>query len=281
MVDYSRVKAIIGEPDPASREHARSTLFDLGFRDISDTDSLIKLHRAVRRGAVDLIVINAAMNGDDTGFITRDIRAGKLGNDPFTIVIVLLAVTETARARSIADSGADDALLLPLTSEGLARKVIDLSAPRKPFVVTYDYIGPERRSAPRPDSPSATQIAVPNPLVSRGGAEAAAGYEAARDDARARLFHERVVRLGVQLEWLAEAVGATAAREESVLGLIHRLETAGKELAWRGGDADAIDRLLRQAKAMRTHHGQMVPPGAVEDLHAAATAVAATTRTPA
>jgi hypothetical protein len=35
---------------------------------------------------------------------------------------------------------------------------------RKPFVVTADYIGPDRRSAPRPNTAQAPQTVVPNPI---------------------------------------------------------------------------------------------------------------------
>jgi len=271
MMDYSKTRAVIGEPDPLLREAARHALEGMGFGRVTAAASLVKLHQAIRRDGTDLLVLNAHMDGDDTDFITSGIRSGKLGADPFTIVLVVMAPPTLERASAIADSGADDALPLPFAPEALVRKVLTYSGPRKPFVVTCDYMGPERRASPRADQPSATQIAVPNPLATANRDD----YATRRDACRNILFQERVTRLTVQIGWLLKAIGDTLAAEDSPTPLLFRLDEIGKELARRTTDADriaAIRRMLALALTLRTSQGGN-PLEALKDLVAAAAAV--------
>lgn len=275
-MDYSEIRAIIGEPDAVAREAVRSTLWTLGFRKIADTPSLVKLHQAVRRETVNLIIFNSSMDGDDTTFITREIRAGKLGSDPFVISIVLIADKDASQAKFIANSGADGALLFPISSEALVGKITSLSGPRKPFVVTHDYIGPERRAMPRPGSPSAKLIDVPNPLVARSAGDAE-GYTAVRDIARIKVFSERTSRLAAQLEWLAGSLRTGVPPDEDNLPLFHGIEEAGRELVSRtGGNPDAmeaVNRLLSYARLVRAERNAP-SPSMLDELHALANGVA-------
>ncbi|HLN23124.1 MAG TPA: response regulator [Patescibacteria group bacterium] len=267
-MDFFTVRTVIGEPDPAVRECVCSALLNAEFAHIIACPSLLKLHQTIRREGADLLILNASMDGEDTSFITTGIRSGKLGRDPFTIIIVLMATTDTARARSIADSGADDALLLPVASDVLIKKVTDLSGPRKPFVVTCDYIGPERRATPRPNRTSAMQIEVPNPLAGRRGD----GYAAVRDASRERVFMERTARLAAQIGWLIDAIGEAVIKDEPIVPFLFRLDQVGKELAecmaapeW----IERIRRLLALARAIRISQ-TAVSPNALAELTAAA-----------
>ena len=275
MADFSRVRAVVGEPDPQAREIVRSTLFGLGFREITDTPSLAKVHQTVRRTAADLLIFNANMDGDDTAFVTTGIRSGKLGDDPFPVIIVLITSLDAARLRAIIDSGADDALILPFAADALCKKVADLSGARKPFVVTCDYIGPERRSGPRPGSQSGNLVEIPNPLAFRAiGADDA--YAAARDLARANVYRERTIRLAVQIEWLAKAIYDAASKDEDLFPFLRRIEDFGKELMHQNGNlerAEMITRLLSEVKTIRSS-ANIITVDALERLRALAAAIA-------
>ena len=249
-----------------------SALGTAGFAQITAPPSLVKLHQTIRHEGADLLILNAGMDGDDTSFITSGIRSGKLGRDPFTIIIVLMVAANASRVRSIADSGADDALLLPIASDTLIKKVIDLSGPRKPFVVTSDYIGPERRNVPRPNQPSARQIQVPNPLAGLRGDD----YAAALDASRERLFTERIARLAAHIGWLGNAIREAAIKNEPVRPFLFRLDEVGKELAERINVPErikAVRGLLAQARAIRTSR-DAVSADAMAELTATADMIA-------
>lgn len=268
--DFSTIRAVIGEADPLVQESARAALSELGFRDVRVMPTLVKLHHAIRRDAPDLVILNETMDGQETSFITGGIRTGKLGQNPFCVVIALISAMVPEKLRSIVDSGADDALLLPLASEALRKKVMALAGPRKPFVVTCDYVGPERRVSVREGRQSARQIEVPNPLA------AGAGYAQARDIAAREIRAEWLTRLAAQIQWLADCVRAMAGGEESFLPQLHRIEAIGKELAARTGNpgqVEAINRLLRHYKAIKAAPLIAPPPDSIKGLVAEAAQV--------
>jgi len=138
-------------------------------------------------------------------------------------------------------------------------------------LVTFDYIGPERRSAPRQGASSARQIDVPNPLAMLGAEGGAEGYAAARDHARLQLERERIVRLGAQLEWLTGNLSAPGVSEaDRATGLLN-IEWVGKELIGRIGASDEGERLrqlMAQSQKIRKSD-QAVPAELLEKFHQA------------
>jgi DNA-binding response OmpR family regulator len=67
-----------------------------------------------------------------------------------------------ALTTEILNSGADGLLLRPFSAAVLDQRIRTHVMQQKPFVVTEDYIGPERRAVSRP--PSALTFAPPNSL---------------------------------------------------------------------------------------------------------------------
>ena len=270
-MNYLHVRAIIGEPDPEVRSRAHRALMDLGFAEIHDAPSLAKTHQILRREGAELLLLNMIADESDAAALVEQIRAGRLAEDPFPIIIALIDQTATAQIRRIACSGVDDALITPFPAETLIAKIEGLSNGRKPFIVTFDYIGPERRSAPRPGMTSARQIEVPNPLAILCGADGAEGYAASRDRARHRLESERIVRLGAQMEWLAEKLSDPAVSEADKAAELLNIEWVGKELIGRLGASNQeylLRQLIAQAQKIRKSE-QALSPATLEKFHQA------------
>lgn len=264
-MNYLRVRTIIGEPDPALRATARQTLEDLGFADIHEAPSLVKAHQILRREGANLLLLNMSVDESDAVGLVEQIRSGRLADDPFPIVIALIDQAATASVTRIACSGVDDALITPFSGEALIAKIEGLSQERKPFIVTFDYIGPERRSAPRPGMPSARQIDVPNPLTGEDG------YAASRDRARHQLEQERIVRLGAQMEWLAGKLSDPSLSEADKVTSLLNIEWTGKELIGRIGASNQeqlLRQLIIQSQKIRKSE-QIVPAAILEKFHEA------------
>ncbi len=270
-MNYLRVRTIIGEPDPDLRSRARQTLEDLGFADIREAPSLVKAHQILRREGADLLLLNMSVDESDAVGLVEQIRSGRLAEDPFPIVIALIDQAAAALVKKIACSGVDDALITPFSAEALIAKIEGLSNGRKPFIVTFDYIGPERRGAPRPGMPSARQIDVPNPLAMLGREDGADGYAASRDRARCQLDHERILRLGAQMEWLAGKLSDPGLSEaDKATGLLN-IEWVGKELIGRIGASNQeqlLRQLIIQSQKIRKSE-QVVPAAILEKFHEA------------
>jgi DNA-binding response OmpR family regulator len=249
----------------------RKALEGLGVGAIQDAPSLAKAHQIMRREGADLLLLNMSAEDEDASGLVEQIRFGRLAGDPFPIIIALIDQAAASQVNRVACSGVDDALIIPFSTDVLTAKIASLSDGRKPFIVTFDYIGPERRAAPRPGASSARQIDVPNPLAMlslEGGAEI---YEAARDRARLQLDRERIVRLGAQLEWLTGNLSASGLTEaDKAMGLLN-IEWVGKELIGRIGpstEGQLLSQLISQSQKIRKSD-QTVPAAILEKFHQA------------
>lgn len=193
------------------RTGLRGALFSIGFRTIDETASFIKLHDFIEQGAIDLLVVSSELEGNDTGFLISEMRNQRLGPNPFQVVITLLANAEPEYVKRVIDSGADDLLLTPVQPDQMILRIQKLARMRKPFVVTHDYTGPDRRTKTRAfESPSAPMLEVPNPLRFRveGGTDIAR-LDRSIAEAGTTLNRMKIERYAVQIDWLVTHIHAT------------------------------------------------------------------------
>ena len=279
--DFSKAKTLVGEHSLLIRQGVRNTLLGIGFRDVADTASVVKVYQTIKETKVDLIVLNKEMEKNDTSFLVKEIRLGKVGADPFAAIIAVLTDTDEYTVRTAIDSGVDDLLVVPFAPDQLIKRVLGLVARRKPFVVTHDYIGPERRLAPRTNASSATQFAVPNPLAHGAKGLSEGRYHADVLAARELVFAERVKRLAAHTEWEAKGlldVVRLGPPPDDMGPRLYKLEQVAEELLMRLGKGvqnAAVEGLAAKAKAMRGAP-QAIPIGELEQLLALAKTVART-----
>jgi hypothetical protein len=92
------------------------------------------------------------------------IRHNGVGNNPFLPIIVTTWQPTPEIVRKIVDSGSDDLVIKPVSVAGLVSRVENLIHNRKDFVVTSDYIGPDRHDTPGRNDDKTELIEVPNAL---------------------------------------------------------------------------------------------------------------------
>ena len=143
----------------------RTTLNREGFEQIQDFGSLADLWAAVQARAPDLVLVDAEMvtaEADGAKFM-REIRYGQLGDNPYIPIICTVWNSELDHIRRLIDAGPDDLLIKPFSPKDLFDRIEALVSRRKPFVVTSDYIGPDRRKDAARES-DVSSIEVPNTL---------------------------------------------------------------------------------------------------------------------
>src|SRR3546814_3825292 len=104
------------------------------------------------------------MPGGDSVALVRDIREGRAGGNPFLATIVTAWGPSLALTALVSESGADDLLAKPVSLEQILERISVLVYQRKPYIVTGDYIGPERHPD---DEPGVTRLAIPNTLKAK------------------------------------------------------------------------------------------------------------------
>jgi response regulator RpfG family c-di-GMP phosphodiesterase len=170
------------------------------------------LHDLIEQDAIDLLVTSSELESNDVGFLVTEMRNHRLGSNPFVVVITLLACAEPDYVRRVIDSGPDDLLLTPVQPDQLIQRIQKLSRTRKPFVVTHDYIGPDRRTKARSFvQQSAPLIEVPNPLKFRAEN---AGLDSTRlnrviTEQAVAMTRIKIERYAVQIDWLVTHIHAT------------------------------------------------------------------------
>jgi hypothetical protein len=138
--------------------------------------------------------------------------------------------------QQVVNSGADDLVARPMSTALLGERIKGLVERRKPFVVTSDYIGPDRRRDPGRNS--AERLEVPNSLKIRtadGVTEDDAERQIATsvEDGKTRVNLEKIrrdsVTLGVQMRMLEQKT--PGARD--FFDLLPRMEKLSEEIKRR------------------------------------------------
>ena len=173
VINVGRINQIMQSPNYADtsillfdrtrnvRKQTRSVLNGFGFRKFLDFDNLEDVGHALSSQRVDIAVLN--LDTLDCGILgmVKDIRGRKVGLDPFMPILLTSWLAKLESVQSFLDSGADDVLLYPFSTAQLAQRIDLLAQERKPFVVTEDYFGPDRRSSALIKK-DPTSIKVPN-----------------------------------------------------------------------------------------------------------------------
>lgn len=221
---YHHVRVQIGAHDPHILQAARSALYHLGCREIAFTGDLGELRSAIATAPIDLLIVCTGMGAGVFQTINQ-LRHGELGKNPFLPVVGITTLPTVESVQEAINCGIDDLLPYPWTTGYLDERLEKLIAGRRPFVVTSDYIGPDRRAALRPGHQPVEPMAVPNPLRAKAlervsDADLAREIEAAAaivNTDKIRRLAELVVRLVNELENRAADGEAMSALSEACL----------------------------------------------------------------
>ena len=218
QLSLEKIRLVIADPNQVVRTGLKGALFAMGFRTILDTGNYIKLHDLIEQDAVDLLISATELEGNDVGFLVKEMRDQRLGSNPFPVVISLVGRPDPDHVKRNIDAGCDDLLLMPIAPDQLILRIEKLCRTRKPFVVTHDYTGPDRRAKQRNfDTHSAPMLEVPNPLRVR----AETGVDGTRlqrmiNESSATLNRMKIERYAVQIDWLSNHIHGTIRDGKSV-----------------------------------------------------------------
>lgn len=146
-MDLTKAKVHLIVYEPGIRRTIRDLLRNIGVEDIVIGAEFAEFRIAVTENTPDLIIVGATFPDGDVQALIRDLRHNNLGKDPFLPIMSLTSEPTEELVASVASSGSDDLLVYPVSTGHLLTRIEALVENRKPFVVTSEYIGPDRRSA--------------------------------------------------------------------------------------------------------------------------------------
>jgi len=165
--DRNQIRILFGDPNGQMRSLYRQALAGAGFTNLREFASMQGFADEIAVTQPDLIFADLALPDGDVCEAVRALRHGKLGSNPFLPVIFTTWNSDQGTIRRAVDAGADDVLLKPVSIKTLVERIEVLAHARKPFVVTADYIGPDRRKAADRGESSIPLIEPPNVLKAK------------------------------------------------------------------------------------------------------------------
>jgi DNA-binding NarL/FixJ family response regulator len=235
---YDELRTLIALPDDTARKSLRKTMVTEGMLHCREVGELPVLVEKIQQSAPDLLITTINPQWD-TAELIRKVRHHALGANPFMVIIVLLEKPDPAVVNKVVNAGADDLLLPPWLGRLVIDRLDNFAQGRKPFLVTHDYIGPERRSMPRQDNGAVSPtMEVPNPVqwLSEGNAD----RDLFRKKIHAALEQvnlRKIKSAGGQLRYLADRIveqfveGGQAAIQPNLQAMLDAADEMGRRAA--------------------------------------------------
>jgi CheY-like chemotaxis protein len=236
--------AVLIERPMATRRLLRTALHNIGLREMRELDQMPDPGTDLLQ-SVDLVLVDLTEEDRTGAQLVANIRRRIAAFNPFIATIATSFSAEAAIIRSAVDAGTDGILLKPFSQQQVYEQVLRLIEQRRPFVVTANYIGPERRPAQRRGGGIAS-IDVPNTLrdkLLQGRGFRAADSAARVDAAWGRVSREFGLRGAFQILYLirlAKAAIDDPAQADTGQELA-RLREAAKELLSRIAETQLRD----------------------------------------
>lgn len=162
-LNYAPVRTAVYQPHVEDGSPILHGLHGIGFRDLTFFSSLGSLQNALAGDHFDFLVADVSGPADPAfGFISK-IRLGELSKNPFMVITVISFSAEPDVVTKAMHCGADDFIKRPVSATGLGSRARQITISRKQFVVTAEYVGPDRHAVPLANRALRT-FEVPNSL---------------------------------------------------------------------------------------------------------------------
>jgi DNA-binding response OmpR family regulator len=164
QLKYDDVRLILADP----RTHVRSTLkialAHAGIEGIEHTGSIKSVTEALEQSVgPDILICDMGLGDGQACDYVSAIRHNEIGRNPFLCIIGITWTSTVSEVTRVIDSGVDHLVSAPMSPQQILVRIRALAKNRAPFVVTSDYIGPDRRRLRR-EASKIPLIDVPNSL---------------------------------------------------------------------------------------------------------------------
>ncbi len=203
--DLTEVLAIVYDPIRGNMLTTRGLLHGMGLRRIEGVTSFAALERRIKDVEVSLLFLEASDEIVKISKLVKSIRLAETKANPFLPIIATLWSGATNSVAELMNCGCDDVLLRPFSVTKITERIQNLIESRKNFVVTSDYVGPDR-GTPTNGHEKTDSFEVPNPLrdVAMGIKTDLVSHNEMIENAKNRMNKERLAKLARRIAMAAE-----------------------------------------------------------------------------
>ena len=232
------IRVLVFDPLRANMLTTRAVLHGIGFRNIEGLTEFADLSLRLRDQETALCIVECSEAVREVCELVRQLRHGDLGGNPFMPLIGTLWHAHAAQVADLMNSGFDDVVVRPFSVAKVQERVRSLVQAREPFVVTSDYIGPDRGPQGK-GKQAAETFQVPNILrmmVHREQANILAISEEV-EKAKTAMQRQRLSKLARRIAMAAEVT-------------IQAFAEGSNETTFVLDLLDSADRLVRAARQL-------------------------------
>lgn len=241
-LSFDSVDVLIYDPVSSNRTATRAAMYALGFRRTETVSTLDAFMEAVQKSPPDIALCEAQGASDELCATIQQLRQGAAGHNPFIVIIVTAWEKSTAMINRVVSSGADDLLLRPFSTAVLGTRIEAHIERRKGFVITTDYVGPDRRKdTSRPSNvdlfepPNSLKMKAKDKLPSE---EIARRLDTELKSARERLRSEKLRRDSFQVCILWRLVQDATTIAGQISPDLSKLQQLAKSIETRSVDTE-------------------------------------------
>ena len=201
------IDVLLVDPDNDSRQSLRNILYDIGFRNLRLGRRLTELRDALVVSMPDFLISETKLPDGDFCELIQAIRHHEIGTNPFLPVIALTGDPSSDMVKKVIAYGADSVLAKPYSEAQVLEHIGILIRERNRFVVTSDYVGPDRRKEAKRKS-DFPMLEVPNSLKVKatGQKEEMDAVQRAIDEAIVDVNLRKLERHAVQIGFLVAKI---------------------------------------------------------------------------
>ena len=204
--DFGGVKVMVAMENPIVRQGLQNVLGAAGFPRATEVGTHDRMISNLVEARYDVILASTELGSEPLSPFLIQLRQGALVHHPMPIIITFLSSSEQDDVRRAIDAGPDDLLQMPVVPGQMLQRLAGFVEKRKTWVVTSDYVGPDRRQGIRPGAMVVPTIDVPNPMAMRIGKLPDDTIKDRLTVAGERLKAMRLARYAFELQWLLRAI---------------------------------------------------------------------------
>lgn len=206
MAEFDHINVLLVDPNPKIREHVKTVLREAGFSDLRLGATFGAIEKGVSEATPNFLICGAEFPDGDICETLVMLRHGVGGENPFLSIAVLSRDADSQKALDAMEWGADFALGVPTNADKLRQCLEAHFETRNPFIVTTEYMGPDRRQDIERASKT-LQVEVPHVLKATARGKSLDGMREAIEAIMADFNMQKLARHVDQVDYLIKRIG--------------------------------------------------------------------------
>ena len=148
--DLTRLRFLVVDDYQPMRHILRGILREWGIGHVGEAADGQEALDILTSNPADIVITDFRMSPIDGLEMTKTIRSGKAGIDPYLPIILITAYTETNTIFQARDTGVNEFLAKPISAKLVYYRIRSIIEHPRPFVRVEEFFGPDRRRRTMP-----------------------------------------------------------------------------------------------------------------------------------